>query len=605
MKPILLFSFVMLQAFCSLALSQEQCGSTFDVQQIQTIDPTRYNRYLQVEQHIANYLATMNNGNPNARLINQNSIITIPVVVHVLHNGEPVGVGNNLSVPQIESQIDVLNEDFRRLNADRFNTPGAFTGVAGDPRIEFRLACIDPNGNATNGINRVFTTVGAFTYQQNPNGSVNEQATGIKFTAQGGTNAWPTDRYLNMWVCNIAPSPTGQLLGYAQFPFDYTASPNTDGVVMLNTAFGRVGTLRFNFDLGRTTTHEVGHWLNLFHVWGDDGGACNGSDQCDDTPNQGGANQSNCPVFPRVTCGNGPNGDMFMNYMDYTVDGCKNIYTQGQTNRMRAVFAQGGPRAAFIENYFRVNPPTSPICNLGSVSVTNPNCLLPVIWTVVSGPANVSGGQGTNTVTLQQTGNGTAVIRATSGGYVDEENVTMGTPAATGISGFSPTIGVSPGEILELDAFEDGQPIYNWTINGGTIVGNATGRHITVIVDNPCNGFITNGYFNAAVSYTNACGTGAAFGANCYIVCGTGGGGPMFAMSPNPSPGNVTIDGRAKNKKVKEVQVLDKLGAVKKVVKYSGDQKLVNVNISNLPADLYYIKIFDGEKWEAKQLRKQ
>ena len=396
--------------FFSMALkAQEQCGSIFNPQVIQTSDPNRYNRYVQLEQFTANYIASMNNGIKTGRLINPNSTITIPVVVHVLHNGEPVGVGNNISDAQIQSQIAVLNEDFRRLNADRVNTPAAFAGIASDPNVEFRLACIDPNGNNTNGIHRIQAGINSFTVVTNADQSINEQATRIKFTTQGGTDAWATDRYLNIWVCNITPDANRQLVGYAQFPSDFVVSPNTDGVVILNTAFGRVGNLRFQYDRGRTTTHEVGHWLNLFHIWGDDGTACSGSDQCDDTPNQGGANQSNCPGFPHVSCNNGPNGDMYMNYMDYTVDGCKNIYTQGQTNRMRAIFAAGGPRAAFINNYFHINPHSTAICTTGQLSATNLTCL-PITWSVVSGPVIIQAGQGTNTITLQKTGDGSAVI---------------------------------------------------------------------------------------------------------------------------------------------------------------------------------------------------
>jgi hypothetical protein len=183
-----------LQFTALLTKAQTICGSTFNPETVQSTDPDRYNRYIQLEQFTSNYIASLNNGNPNARLINQNSVIIIPVVVHVLHNGEPIGVGNNISDAQIQSQIEVLNEDFRRLNADRVNTPNAFTGVAADPTIEFRLACTDPNGNGTNGIHRVQTNVNAFTYQTNTNGSVNEQATGIKFTAQGGSDPWPTNR---------------------------------------------------------------------------------------------------------------------------------------------------------------------------------------------------------------------------------------------------------------------------------------------------------------------------------------------------------------------------------------------------------------------------
>lgn len=208
---LIIFICILLQIILITTQAQNECGSKFNGQTVQTSDPGRYNRYIQLEQHITNYISSLNNSQ-NGRLINPNSTIIIPVVVHVLHNGTPIGIGNNISDAQVISQIDVLNEDFRRLNADRVNTPAAFTGVAIDPNIEFRLACIDPNGNNINGIHRVETAVNPFTVVFNTNNTINEQATGIKFTAEGGQDAWPTDRYLNMWVCNIAPFATGQLL---------------------------------------------------------------------------------------------------------------------------------------------------------------------------------------------------------------------------------------------------------------------------------------------------------------------------------------------------------------------------------------------------------
>jgi len=617
MKKLLIFIVFASVMGSPNAFAQNQCGSSFNPQVIQSSDPVRYNRYIQLEQHIANYIATRNSGNPNARLINPNSTITIPVVVHVLHNGQPIGVGNNISVPQIQSQIDVLNEDFRRLNADRINTPAAFLADAADPNVEFRLACIDPNGNLTDGIHRVQTTVNAFTFQTNTNGSVNEQATGIKFTAQGGTDAWPTVRYLNMWVCNIAPAANGQLLGYAQFPFDYTASPNTDGVVMLNTAFGRVGNLRFNFDLGRTTTHEVGHWLNLFHIWGDDVNACSGTDQCDDTPNQGGANQSNCPGFPNISCGNAPNGDMFMNYMDYTVDGCKNIYTQGQTNRMRAVFANGGPRAAFIDNYLRVNQPTTPICNTVNITATNPNCL-PITWTVVSGPATIIGGQGTNAVTLQRTGNGIAVLRATAGGYLDDEDITMGLGTNS--------INFTQKEITCVNS----KPYFYGSVSSVPFAGNNYNWY-SKDESNPSNPFILrqsgegntadfplgnnkgNRYYTIRVIVTNPCGTLQSIDAEGYLYAPSCISGLRVMTSPNPTSNTVTVravdeSGKTSTnptEKIYELQLVDKQGNLKQKQKYNNGTNQATINLVNLQADVYFLRIWDGKVWTTTSLIKK
>ncbi|HVT63416.1 MAG TPA: hypothetical protein VHD33_08030, partial [Legionellaceae bacterium] len=152
----------------SASKAQIRCASTFNPTTIKSLNPSRYSRYIQLENFTQNYITALKSG----KLINDNSKIIIPVVVHVLHNGEAIGVGNNISDAQIQSQITVLNEDFRRLNADRINTPAAFANMAADPNIEFRLACIDPNGNSTNGIHRVLTSIVSFTVVTNADGSV-------------------------------------------------------------------------------------------------------------------------------------------------------------------------------------------------------------------------------------------------------------------------------------------------------------------------------------------------------------------------------------------------------------------------------------------------
>jgi len=155
----------------------------------------------------------------------------------------------------------------------------------------------------------------------------------VKSSSTGGADAWPADRYLNVWVCgNLRNSRGNSLLGYAQFPGGPAA---TDGVVILHSAFGTTGSAAAPFDLGRTTTHEIGHWLNLRHIWGDDGTGCSGDDFVADTPNAGGPNY-NKPTFPNVTCGNGPDGDLFMNYMDYVDDDAMFMFTHGQVARMQA-----------------------------------------------------------------------------------------------------------------------------------------------------------------------------------------------------------------------------------------------------------------------------
>ncbi|WP_307804517.1 M43 family zinc metalloprotease, partial [Micromonospora echinofusca] len=240
--------------------------------------------------------------------------VRIPVVVHVVWREEQ----QNISDEQVHSQIAILNADYRAANRDLGNVPDAFRDLVGDARIEFHLATTDPAGRPTTGITRTSTTVAQFSPDDD----------GIKSAASGGADPWPASRYLNLWVGQLRDG----LLGYAQFP---GGPPQTDGVVVTYTAFGTLGTATAPFHLGRTATHEVGHYLNLFHIWGDDGTGCGGTDEVDDTPNQAGPNHGS-PTFPRLSCDNGPHGDMFVNYMDYVDDAAMMMFTKGQVARMQA-----------------------------------------------------------------------------------------------------------------------------------------------------------------------------------------------------------------------------------------------------------------------------
>lgn len=265
--------------------------------------------------------------------------VILPVVVHVVYNTN----AQNISDAQINSQIDILNEDYRKLNADFSTVPGVFQPLGADAMIQFQLAVRDPDCNPTTGITRTSTDKASFSGDDS-----------VKFTSQGGHDAWPRDKYLNIWVCNMS----GGILGYAQFP---GGPANTDGVVITYTAFGDMGTATAPFHLGRTATHEIGHWFNLFHIWGDDcpsSNECAGTDEVADTPNQQCQNYD-CPSFPHISCGNGPNGDMFMNYMDYVDDSCMVMFTTGQSTRMDA--ALYGARAAILGSDGLIPPP--PVAN--------------------------------------------------------------------------------------------------------------------------------------------------------------------------------------------------------------------------------------------------
>ncbi len=318
MKKVLLLVGAMAMLF-QASFAQRVCG-TQEAFEYQKANDSKFELRRQEIENFTNDFIQQGGGLDRA-------LVTIPVVVHVVWNT----TAENISDAQIQSQIDVLNADFRKLNADVANVPAAFASLAGDANIEFCLATIDPNGNPTTGITRTQTSVTAF--------GTNDQ---VKSSSTGGVNAWSRDQYLNIWVCDIS----GGILGYAQFP---GGAASTDGVVCDFQYFGTIGTATAPFNKGRTATHEVGHWLNLFHIWGDDGTGCTGSDQVSDTPNAGGPNYG-CPVFPKVSCTNGPNGDMFMNYMDYSDDACMYMFSNGQISRMQALFATGGFRAALLNS---------------------------------------------------------------------------------------------------------------------------------------------------------------------------------------------------------------------------------------------------------------
>ncbi|MGZ3949478.1 MAG: zinc metalloprotease [Flavisolibacter sp.] len=295
------------------AITKRSCAS-YEVLQAQLLaDPTMKLRMDQIEAFTARVI--------QSGRVTRGTTIEIPVVVHVVYNT----AAQNIADAQVQSQIDVLNEDYSATNKDIHNTPSLFTKVTSSGfGVHFTLAQT----------RRVQTKLKSF----NTNDAV-------KSTQKGGDDAVDPTKYLNVWACNLGQ----KLLGYAQFPGGPVA---TDGVVILYSAFGSrakdpSGTFISTYDLGRTATHEIGHWMNLRHIWGDDGGSCSGTDYVDDTPNQASQNFG-CPTFPHVSCSN--NGDMSMNYMDYTDDACMYMFSMGQQARALAVFAPGGPRAVLAGN---------------------------------------------------------------------------------------------------------------------------------------------------------------------------------------------------------------------------------------------------------------
>jgi len=348
---IALLGLMMSLSTIGLAQSGRTCGSMDHLQHQIAEDPAVETRMQQIERATSQWLS-----DPSHRT---GAVITIPVVVHVVYNT----AAQNISDAQIQSQIDVLNEDFRKLNADASLTPSIFSALATDCQIQFCLAQRDPNGNATTGIIRKSTTTTSFSTNDN-----------VKRTANGGDDAWNTTQYLNLWSCNLS----GGVLGYAQFP---GGTASTDGVVILYSAFGRTGTVSAPYNKGRTATHEVGHWLNLRHIWGD---ATCGSDLVNDTPTHNTANYG-CPTYPHLSTCTGTPTEMTMNYMDYTDDACMYMFTAGQSARMTA--AINTSRTGLLTS-LGCTPPTPPtscgtVTGLTASSVGSTTAT--VSWTAVSG----------------------------------------------------------------------------------------------------------------------------------------------------------------------------------------------------------------------------
>ncbi len=392
-------------------MAQRTCGAMDYLDHQIQMDPQRAVTLDQIEQFTQQYMQQAENGVAKVA-------VTIPVVVHVIWRT----TAENITDAKVQAQISQLNLDFARMNSDAGNTPAAFASLGVNTQVQFCLAQRDPNGAATTGIVRRQTTVTSF--------SDNDA---VKFTANGGDNAWPAASYLNLWVCNLG----GGLLGYAQFP---GGSASTDGVVVLYSSVGSMtnpGTAT-PYHLGRTATHEVGHWLNLRHIWGD---ANCGNDLVSDTPTQQ-TDNGGCPSFPHVTCSNGPNGDMFMNYMDYTNDACMNIFTNGQSTRMSALFSTGGSRVSLLSS-LGCQPPSGATCNapagLAAGSMTTTGATLS--WSAAANAISYNVQYKLNTASTWTTVNTTATSLALTGlASATSYNAQVQTVCSSGSSAYSSAI---------------------------------------------------------------------------------------------------------------------------------------------------------------------
>jgi len=300
-----------LSARSATASNNDKCYSMKVLNQQLAENPGLYKKMYNIEKHTRTLIAakgkpTKPGGGGNGGGTTPTpyeGTVNIPVYVYVVYSNS----SQNISDSQINSQIAVLNADFNDTNYN--DVPSEFQNLGADIDINFTLATVDRQANST------------------PSWG----------TSSAVKNAYPAvPDHLTIWVANIG----GGILGYAQFP---GGSAATDGVVISPQYFGTTGTATAPFDKGRTATHEVGHWLNLRHIWGD--GRCRQDDFVADTPSSDGPNYG-CPSYPTVNC---KSTDMTMNYMDYTDDDCMNMFTQGQKDRMRAIFATGGARENLVQ----------------------------------------------------------------------------------------------------------------------------------------------------------------------------------------------------------------------------------------------------------------
>lgn len=310
----LLVAVLLLSATNSFAKS-DKCATMNVYNSAVSKDPSIIEKQKHIESQIKEYI------NSKSNKVQAEPILTIPVVIHIIHNGEEIGEGPNISDEQAMSIITILNREYRLENTDALDESHPFFEDQADCEIEFCLVNTDPDGNPTNGIIRFESE---------------EEVWDIPVfdDVVKPATIWNPDQYLNMWCANfVDPDSEGDGVtdGYGTFPSETTDS--TDGVVVLYTNFG-VDPLNPDFK-SIVASHEVGHYLNLSHIWGDE--EC-GDDMVDDTEPAFESNEG-CPDFPHNAfseCGSGENGEMYMNYMDYSDAECVVMFTNGQKERMRA-----------------------------------------------------------------------------------------------------------------------------------------------------------------------------------------------------------------------------------------------------------------------------
>lgn len=415
MKKIFL-GFIIL--FTGIVFSQKQrCGT--DIVNLNRIQQNPSLIKLREQQELALQKSILSSSRKRINL-------TIPVVVHVIYNTDL----ENVSDEQVQSQIDALNRDFNNLNRDSLKTDHAFYPLVGNIGIKFELATKDPSGKITTGITRTKTSKTSWIEDD-----LNKD--NMKFSNSGGIENWDPKRYLNIYTVRFDDAVG--LLGYAYFPEDLANYPETDGVVIDFRCFGTKGTSGIEgftpYNLGRTVTHEVGHWLGLFHIWGDkvfETDKVCGDDKIADTPPAEGDNTGN-PVFPfrpNNKCGSDKNGEMYMNYMDYVHDKSMVMFSKGQVTRMtsainnfRKELLNYIPSTIKVTNIVINSPNNDTVFNKMVGNVQLSNVVLPinatnknVTWSCT--PDSIATIDQTGKITILKDGKVTVTVQATDGSLV-------------------------------------------------------------------------------------------------------------------------------------------------------------------------------------------
>jgi len=321
-KPacLLIFAVAVVQIACAqkeARILPDRCGTMQNLeikwqanpqlkQQFET-ERTRFNTALREGMYRLSAIQQQQNGNRTA--------LVVPVVFHIVLTNPAI-----VTDAQIQAQLDTLNRDYAGLNGDSVVIPSYFKSLFGKSAIQFCLAQQTPAGEPANGIDRVTTTKASFSNTDD----------GVKHSASGGVDIWDPSSYYNVWICVLSNG----ILGYGTFPG--TGNANEQGVAMDYRSLPGGSLTQFNG--GKTLTHETGHYFNLYHIWGDDNGACTGTDFVDDTPNQGNSSSTCISGIKTDNCTTSGNGIMYQNYMDYTYDNCLVMFTAQQVTRMESAF---------------------------------------------------------------------------------------------------------------------------------------------------------------------------------------------------------------------------------------------------------------------------